>query len=64
MARQPHAWVCGSHAGLPPALADTGKTLARLVRALHGYINGRGSGEGRISEVNEARKFKRFQDVL
>ena len=64
MARQPHAWVCGSHAGLPPALAYAGKTLARLERALHGYINGRGSGEGRISEVNEARKFKRFQDVL
>jgi hypothetical protein len=64
MARQPHAWMGGSHAGLPPALAYTGETLARLVRTLHGYINGRGSGEGRISEVNEAaRKFKEFQDV-
>jgi hypothetical protein len=28
------------------------------------YINGRGSGEGRILELNKgARKFKRFQDV-
>ena len=64
MARQRPCLMRGSQAGLPSALAYAGKTLARLVRALHGYINGHGSGEGRIAELNKAaRKFKRFQDV-
>jgi hypothetical protein len=65
MARQPPCLVRGSQAGLPPALAYAGKTLARLERALHGYINGRGSGEGRISELNEAaRKLSDFRTFV